>query len=105
MDYQDIIQTERSTAAAQQRRAGLRAVCRTDFRNDLPPEIDAAMKRIWKLGNLPNGSRDHVMGRLYYKISKGLACLTTADVIALSKWPDQRIKDRAQKLIDGKPLE
>lgn len=76
-DLSQIAADERDCAKRRQRRAGLNGnVCRTDFRRDLEPALDVAMERIWQLGNLGGGRRDHGKSRLYIQLGKGLPRMT-----------------------------
>lgn len=103
-DFNDAGNEERRVAAKRQRDAGLRGVCKTAYRRDLPTEIDSALQRIWELGNDGEGVRDETLGRVYTMISKGLASMTTADVVRLANMNDKQIRDAAPRLAQGKAL-
>lgn len=100
----DAVNEERKLASKRQREAGLKGVCRTDYRRDLPTEIDSALQRIWELGNDGEGVRDEILGRVYTMISKGLASMTTADVVRLANMNDKQIREAAPRLAQGKVL-
>lgn len=100
----EAVNDERKLATQRQRRAGLKAVCKTGYGRDLPKEVDSALQRIWELGNVGEGVRDETLGRVYTMISKGLASMTTADVIRLGNMNDKQIREAAPRLAQGKAL-
>jgi len=92
----EVRQQERAEARARQKKAGIKNPIQTGFSRDLDPEVDGAMERIWQAGQWAR--------KLYVSISKGLASMTRADVLALAQCKPAEIEAVAPALVRGLTL-